>query len=70
MEKIPKKSYKPREVAEMLGCTSANVYRLAKYGQLEAFKIGDKGRNIRIPDYAVQEFIEKMNARREEMQDG
>ena len=70
MEKLPIKSYKPREVAEMLGCTTMNVYKLIKYGQLYAFRVGSRKVNMRIPDYAVQDFIDKMNARNKAMQDG
>ena len=69
MEKIPNKSYKPKEVAEMLGCTVENVYRLIKYGQLQAFKVGGKV-NMRVPEYAVQEFLTKAAVRKEWMQDG
>lgn len=68
MEKLPRKSYKPREVAEMLGCTVVNVYQLVKYGQLDAFKVGKT--YIRIPDYAVTEFIERQKARSKALQDG
>ena len=70
MEKTPVKSYKPREVAEMLGCTVMNVYKLIKYGQIYAFKVGVGRTNMRIPDYAVQDFIQKMDARSKAMQDG
>lgn len=57
MEKIPKKSYKPREVAEMLGCSLDNVYRLIKEGKLQAFRIGGRV-NMRITDIALQNFLD------------
>lgn len=57
MEKLPKKSYKPREVADMLGCCLDTVYRLIKSGKLEAFRVG-KGPNMRITDKALEKFIE------------
>ena len=63
---IPEKSYKVREVAEMLGCTADNVYRMIKYGQLEAFKVGGRA-NMRITDIALNNFIEKMKVRNEEL---
>lgn len=69
MEKIPTKSYKPRDVAEMLGCTVPNVYRLIKYGQLYAFRVGGRA-NMRVPDYALKDFIERQDARAKAMKDG
>lgn len=62
----PSKSYKPREVAEMLGCTVDHIYKMVKYGHLKAFKIGGS-RNVRITDNAIKEFITKMNVRAKEM---
>lgn len=66
---VPNKSYKPREVAERLGCTTDNVYRLIKYGQLKAFRIGGRV-NLRITDRDLQDFVERMEVRAEEMKDG
>ena len=66
MEELPKKSYKPKEVAEMLGCTIDNVYRMIKYGNLEAFKVGGRV-NMRISDTALRDFIERMKVRKEEL---
>ena len=66
MEGIPSKSYKVREVAEMLGCGTDNIYRLIKYGQLEAFLVGGRS-NYRITDYAVKDYLERMKVRAEEM---
>ena len=68
MNKPPTKSYKPNEVAEMIGCTVETVYRLIKYGKLEAFMIGS--RNYRITETAVADFKERMDARNREMRDG
>lgn len=65
----PNKSYKIKEVAERLGCTTDNVYRLIKYGNLEAFKVGGRV-NMRVTDHALQDFIERMKVRAQEMADG
>lgn len=65
----PTKSYKPKEVAEKLGCTTENIYRLVKYGQLKAFYIGKK-RNMRITDKDLQDFLERMEVRKKEFADG
>ena len=69
MEKIPHKSYKVSEVAERLGCTPDHVYRMVKYGNIEAFRVGGKA-NIRIPDYAIDDFIERMQVRSKALKDG
>ena len=66
MEDIPNKSYKVKEVAEMLGCTIDNVYRLIKYGQLSAFKVGGRV-NLRVTDIALKDYLERMRVREEEM---
>jgi len=68
-EKVPLKSYKPREVAERLGCTTDHVYLMIKYGNLEAFTVGGK-RNIRVTDIALNDFIERMKVRNHEMKHG
>ena len=65
----PTKSYKPREVAVKLGCTTENVYRLIKYGQLRAFHIGGK-KNMRITDNDLQDFIDRMEVRKKEFANG
>ena len=66
---IPHKSYKVSEVAEKLGCSPDHVYRMVKYGNIEAFRVGGKA-NIRIPDYAIDNFIERMKVRAEVMKNG
>ena len=66
---IPHKSYKVSEVASRLGCTPDHVYRMVKYGNIEAFRVGGKA-NIRIPDYAIDNFIERMKVRAEVMKNG
>ena len=66
MEDLPTKSYKPREVADMLGCTLDNVYRLVKYGQLEAFRVGGRV-NYRITDIALKDYLQRMKVRKEEL---
>ncbi len=58
MEDIPKKSYKVKEVAEMLGCSWDNVYRLVKEGKLDAFHVGGRV-NIRVTDIALRDFLQK-----------
>ena len=65
MEKIPHKSYKISEVAEKLGCTTDHVYRMIKYGNLDAFKVGGRA-NLRVPDYALDDFLERMKVRHQE----
>ena len=69
MEELPSKSFKVSEVAEMLGCTKDNVYRLIKYGNLEAFRVGGKA-NLRVTDRALNDFIERMKVRSKELSDG
>ena len=68
-EKVPLKSYKPREVAERLGCSLDHVYLMIKHGNLEAFTVGGK-RNIRVTDIALQDFIERMKVRNHELKHG
>lgn len=63
---IPNKSYKVKEVAEMLGCTIDNVYRLIKYGQLSAFKVSGRV-NLRVTDIALRDYLERMRVREEKM---
>ena len=69
MEKLPTKSYKVTEVAKILGCCTDHVYRMVKYGNLEAFKVGGRA-SIRITDIALNDFIERMRVRKEEFRDG
>lgn len=68
MEGIPNKSYKVKEVAEILGCTQDNVYRLVKYGHLKAFRVGSRV-NIRITDIAIKDFLREQEYRKKEMRD-
>lgn len=68
-EKLPTKSYKPKEVAERLGCTIDHVYNMIKYGNLEAFRVGGS-KNYRVTDIALNNFIEKMKVRNAEMKHG
>jgi excisionase family DNA binding protein len=46
--------YNPDEVAEILGCGRANVYRLIKSRELRSVKIGGLRR---IPEEALDELI-------------
>ena len=69
MEETPNKSYKVKDVAEKLGCTLDNVYRMIKYQKLEAFRIGGN-RNYRITDKALNDFIDRMTVRNEEIKHG
>ena len=66
MEKLPNKSYKVKEAAEMLGCSTENIYRMIKYGHLQAFRVGGKA-NYRITDHDLNDFIERMKTRNQEM---
>lgn len=68
-EVIPQKSYKPREVAQRLGCTIDHVYLMIKFGNLEAFRVGG-GRNFRVTDIALNDFIQRMKVRTTEMKHG
>lgn len=70
MEEIPKKSYKAREVAQILGCTVDNVYRLIKYGQLKAFAVGPRQAYIRVTDIELKDYIHRMEVRAQEMSNG
>ena len=70
MEEVPQKSYKVKEVAEMLGCTGDNVYKLIKYGNLKAFRVGPKQNNLRITDIDIKEYIENSRVREEELHNG
>lgn len=70
MENLPNRSYKAKEVAEILGCTTDNVYRLIKYGQLKAFKVGPKQAYVRVTDIELQDYIRRMQVRSEEMANG
>ena len=63
------KSYKPKEVAEKLGCTLDHVYHMIKYGNLDAFRVGG-GKNYRVTDIALNDFIEKMKVRNRELKHG
>lgn len=65
VDSTPNKSYKIREVAEMLGCTTDNVYRLIKYGQLKAFRVGPRQTNMRVTDHELNDFIERSKVRKE-----
>ena len=63
------KNYTPKEVAEILHCSTENVYKMIKYGQIEAFKVSGR-RNYRITEKSIQDFIERMKVRSEELKDG
>lgn len=66
---VPTKSFKPKEVAEALGCTTDHVYLLIKRGQLKAFRVGGKV-NLRITDYDLRDFIQREEVGAEEVKDG
>ena len=70
MDELPNKSYKVREVAQILGCTVENVYRLIKYGQLKAFKIGPRQAYVRVTDIELNDYIHRMEVRAEEITSG
>lgn len=69
MDDTPIKSYKVREVAEKLGCSQDNVYRMIRLGNIEAFRIGGRT-NYRVTDRALNDFIERMKVRNEELAHG
>jgi len=46
-------------VAEMLSCSERHIYRLIVDGQLAAIKIGANGREYRISDQSLTDFISK-----------
>lgn len=60
------KSYKPKEVASIIGCSTESVYRLIKYNQIEAYKPTGR-RNYRITENALRTFIERMKVRNQEI---
>ena len=62
-------SFTVEEVAEKLNCTKENVYKMLKYGNLDAFRLGS-WKDLRIPDYALADFIERMKIRNEEIKNG
>ena len=64
---VPLKSYKVKEVAEILGCSTHNVYLLIKYGQLKAFKVGPKQTYVRVTDMELKDYIHRMEVRQEEL---
>ena len=61
--------YTAKQVAEILGCSTDNVYRLIKYGQLEAFKVSIRP-CYRVTEKALNDFIERMKIRNEELRNG
>ena len=63
------KVYSPKEAAETLGCSIENIYRMIKYGKLEAFKVSGK-RSYRITEKDLDDFIERMKVRNQELRDG
>jgi len=69
MDQTPTKSYRPSEVAEKLGCTVDHVYRMIKYGNLTAIKIGGK-RFYRVTDHDLEDFIQRMKTRNHELKHG
>lgn len=70
MEGNPNKSYKIKEVAEILGCKEDNVYRLIKYGQLNAFKVGIGKRYLRVTAADINDFVERQRVRDEAIRNG
>ena len=62
-------TYTPKQVAEILGCCDENVYRMIKYGQLEAFRVSGR-RNYRITEEALKDFIDRMKVRNQELKNG
>ena len=63
------KSYTPKQVAEILGCSTDNVYKLIKFCQLEAFRVSGR-RNYRVTETALNDFIERMKVRNQELTNG
>lgn len=68
MENAPQKTYKIKEVAEILKVDDDYIYRMVKYGNIEAFRINQ--RNIRITEKALADFVEKMKVRNSEIKHG
>lgn len=62
-------SYTPKQVAENLGCSLDNVYKMIKYGQLEAFRVSGR-RNLRVTEQAYKDFVERMTIRNQELKHG
>jgi excisionase family DNA binding protein len=56
-------------VAEILSCSKAHIYRLIIDGQLDAIKIGSNGREYRISDQSLNDFISKNKVNPEDLFD-
>ena len=49
------KLFTPAEIAEKLGMTRENVYRMIKAGELHAIKLSP--RRVRIPERSLEELL-------------
>ena len=67
-EAILKRSYSVPQVAEMLGITTDEVYRLIKYQNISAYR-GNR-RKFRVTGQALKDYIDEQNVRQVAMHDG
>lgn len=49
---------RPDQVAVELGCSRATIYRLIAAGELEAFRLTERG-SLRIPASSLDQFISR-----------
>lgn len=52
----------PRQVAAMLRCSTATVYRAIHRGELEAVRLGERG-SLRIREDALDRFVRPTRSR-------
>lgn len=56
---VERKAYTAKEVAEMLGISKSNVYKMIKRRLLTAVPIGQK--EIRIPRQSLEDYLSGLN---------
>jgi excisionase family DNA binding protein len=52
------KSLRVDEAAEVLGCSSRQIYRLISEGQVRAFRVG-KIRGLRVIESSLHDFVDR-----------
>lgn len=60
---VPRRAFKPSEVAEQLGCSESYVYTLIRTGEMKAVKLAGR---LTVLDEDLDAFIEKLKAEREQ----
>jgi excisionase family DNA binding protein len=59
IRQLPKKGYSVAEAAQIMGIGETNVRALIKEKRLRAVRVGEKGRGITIPDFAIDEYFHR-----------